>query len=165
MGTAKMNRINGVILIILLAGFDQLSKYLVEQKLPFAQREPFIPFVSFFRTYNEGIAFSLLSFIDNQVLSILIVMVIIFVLWMWYQMKADRLFSQLGYVFILAGAIGNLIDRIALGHVIDFIQFHTDNWSFAIFNLADSFVTIGAAFIILDEIIQMRKSNKRSINE
>ncbi len=160
-----MSRINGVILIILLAGFDQLSKYLVEQKLPLDQSEPIVPFISFYRTYNEGIAFSLLSFIDNQVLSMLIIAVILFVLWMWYQTKPDRLFSQLGYVFILAGAIGNLIDRVALGHVIDFIQFHTQNWSFAVFNLADSFVTIGATLIILDEFIQMRKSNQRSTNE
>ncbi len=160
-----MSRINGVILIILLAGFDQLSKYLVEQKLPLDQSEPIVPFISFYRTYNEGIAFSLLSFIDNQVLSMLIIAVILFVLWMWYQTKPDRLFSQLGYVFILAGAIGNLIDRVALGHVIDFIQFHTQNWSFAVFNLADSFVTIGATLIILDEFIQIRKSNQRSTNE
>jgi signal peptidase II len=165
MGTIKMSRINGVILIILLAGIDQLSKYLVEQNLPFHQSEPFIPFISLYRTYNEGIAFSLLSFMDNQVLSMLIIVVIMLVLWMWYQTKSDRLFSQLGYVFILAGAIGNLIDRIVLGHVIDFIQFHTQNWSFAIFNLADSFVTIGATFIILDEFIQMRKSKQRSTNE
>lgn len=160
-----MNRISGVILILLLAGLDQFSKFLVEQKLPFHQSEPFIPFISFYRTYNEGIAFSFLSFIDYQVLSILIVAVILFVLWIWYQTKPDRVFSQLGYAFILAGAFGNLIDRVTLGYVIDFIQFHTQNWSFAVFNLADSFVTIGAALIILDEFIQIKKSNQRSTNE
>jgi len=165
MKTYLMNRVNGIILIVLLTGFDQFSKYLVEQKLPFQQSEPFVPFISFYRTYNEGIAFSMLNFIDNQILSILIIAVIIFVFWMWYQSRSNAVFSQLGYMFILAGAIGNLIDRITLGHVIDFIQFHTQNWSFAVFNFADSFVTVGAALIILDEFIQIRKSNQRSTNE
>ena len=160
-----MNRISGVILIALLAGFDQLSKYLVEQHLPLHQSEPFIPMISFYRTYNEGIAFSLLRFIDNQILSVLIIVVILFVLWMWYQTRPERLYSQLGYIFILAGAIGNLIDRIALGHVIDFIQFHTQSWSFAIFNLADSFVTVGAMLIILDELIQMINSKQGATDE
>ncbi len=160
-----MNRISGTILIMFLTGLDQLTKYLVEEHLPFQQSEVFVPFISFYRTYNQGIAFSMLSFIDNGVLTVLIVAVIIFVLWMWSQAKKDRIFSQIAFAFILAGAIGNLIDRVTLGHVVDFIQFHTQNWSFAVFNLADSFVTIGAVLLILDEIIQIKKSNQESINE
>lgn len=159
-----MNRISSAIIIVLLVGLDQLSKYLVEKHLPFQQSEPFIPFISFYRTYNEGIAFSWLNFVDNQVLTILIAAIIVFILLIWRRLKADRIFSHLGFGFILAGAIGNLIDRIVLGHVVDFIQFHTQTWSFAIFNLADSFITIGAIFIIIDEFIQAARA-KSGANE
>ena len=57
----------------------------------------------------------------------------------------------------MGGAIGNLVDRVLLGYVVDFILFHTPVWSFAIFNLADSFITIGAAAIIMDELVLMRR--------
>ena len=149
-----MIRIWSAILILLLTGIDQLSKFLVEQFLPLQQSEPFIPFVSLYRTYNTGIAFSWLNFIDNQVLIILIIAIIALVFWLWSKLGPGRIYTHLGYGFVIAGAIGNLIDRVSRGHVVDFIQFHTQNWSFAIFNLADSFITIGALFIILDEFIK-----------
>ena len=152
-----MNRVGAILLMTILVCIDQLSKYLVEKYLPLHQSEPFIPFISLYRTYNEGIAFSWLSFINNEVLAILIAAIVVFVGWLWLQLRGDRFFSHLGYGFIIAGAIGNLIDRVMRGHVVDFIQFHTQHWSFAIFNLADSFITLGAVFIIIDEIIQARK--------
>ncbi len=58
---------------------------------------------------------------------------------------------------IIAGALGNIIDRLTYGYVVDYILFYTQTWSFAVFNLADSFITIGAIFIVIDEIIQHRK--------
>jgi len=154
-----MTRIWSIILVLLLTGIDQLSKILVENFLPLQQSQPFIPFVSFYRTYNTGIAFSWLEFINNRVLAILIIAVIAFLFWLWSKLGPERTYAHLGYGFVMAGAIGNLIDRVARGHVVDFIQFHTQNWSFAIFNLADSFITIGALFIILDEFIKSKKIN------
>ncbi len=151
-----MTRLWNIVLVSVLTGIDQFSKIMVEKYLPLHQSEAFIPFISFYRTYNEGIAFSWFEFIDNQVLAVLIAGIILFVLWLWSKLAAVRLYSHLGFGFIISGAIGNLIDRILLGHVVDFIQFHTDNWSFAIFNLADSYITIGAFFIILDEFIMAK---------
>lgn len=142
------------LIVIILIAADQASKYWVEHSLVFQQSEPFIPFVSFYRTYNEGIAFSGLSFIGNKFLIAMILVIIGFVLWLWSQLERKRMISHFGFGFIVAGALGNLIDRFYHGHVIDFIQFHTQNWSFAIFNLADSMITIGAMLIILDEILQ-----------
>jgi signal peptidase II len=153
-----MNRITNFVLIAFLIGLDQYSKFLVEKNLPFQQSELFLPFISLYRTYNVGIAFSWLNFIDNNILMVLILAIIIFVLWLWRQASTPGFFSHLGYSFILAGAFGNLIDRVFLGHVVDFIQFHTQNWSFAIFNLADSFITIGAMFIIIDEFIKAKNA-------
>ena len=63
-----------------------------------------------------------------------------------------------GYALIIAGALGNLIDRFAYGHVVDFILFYTQTWSFAVFNMADSFITIGAGLVILDELL-VRKND------
>ncbi|MFP3520005.1 signal peptidase II, partial [Pseudomonas sp. SIMBA_077] len=57
-----------------------------------------------------------------------------------------------------AGALGNLFDRFLYGHVIDYILFHTETWSFAVFNLADSFITVGAGCVILDELLQPKKA-------
>ena len=160
-----MSRLVSIILVAALVGLDQWSKALVEQFLPLHQSEAFIPFLSFYRTYNEGIAFSGLDFIGNNVLTVLILVIVGFVIWLWSQLEKNRLFSHLGFAFIIAGALGNLIDRITLGHVIDFIQFHTQTWSFAIFNLADSFITIGAGLIIIDEIRQALLAKSGAENE
>lgn len=54
---------------------------------------------------------------------------------------------------IVGGALGNLVDRTTLGYVVDYIYFHTPSWSFAVFNLADAFITVGAGLVILEEIV------------
>ena len=61
---------------------------------------------------------------------------------------------------IIGGAVGNLIDRAVYGHVVDYILFHTETWSFAVFNLADSFISLGAGLIVLDELISTMKDRK-----
>jgi len=145
-------------LVIMFSALDQLSKYWVEKSLPFQQQVGFIPFLSWFRTYNEGIAFSFFSSFSSWALIALTVIIIIFVLWLWKQSSRTQVFTRFGYALVIGGAIGNLIDRVALGYVIDFVQFHTSSWSFAIFNVADSFITVGAAIIIFDELFGGRQS-------
>jgi signal peptidase II len=86
-------------------------------------------------------------------------LVVAFVLWLWRRTSKDRFFAHLGYAMIIAGALGNLVDRLIFGYVIDYVLFHTATWSFAVFNLADSFITIGAGAIILDEILHMKKQD------
>jgi len=160
-----MNRLLGIFAATTATGIDQYSKYLVVEYLPFQQSVPFVPFLSFFHTYNKGIAFSWLNFMDSNILMVLIVTVIGFFIWLWSQLEKDRILSHLGFGFILAGAAGNLIDRFMLGYVVDFIQVHTQTWSFAIFNLADSFIFVGAALIVLDEIRQARRNKSGVENE
>lgn len=137
----------------LLIAIDLLVKSWVEQSLPFQEPVPVIPFLSFYRTWNEGIAFSFLASLNDWALVAITVAIIIFVLWLWRHTPKDRWLSQLGFAMVFGGAIGNLVDRAFLGHVIDFIMVHTQTWSFAIFNLADSFISVGAAAIVLDEIL------------
>lgn len=147
--------------VLLFAILDQLSKYWVVRALPLQEPVELIPFLGFYRTYNEGIAFSLLSWVNDWVQAGFIVLVIGFVIWLWRNLAGHRPLSSVGYALILGGAFGNLVDRVLLGKVVDFIWVHTESWSFAIFNLADSFVTVGAAAIILDEIIHARKASGR----
>ena len=83
-----------------------------------------------------------------------------FVIWLWRQTPKARGIAHAGYALIIAGALGNLIDRFLFGYVIDYSLFYTETWSFAVFNLADSFITIGAGLVILDEVLMYRKRDR-----
>ncbi len=152
-------RTSGLIAALAI-GADLSVKNWVETSLPFQEPVPVMPFLSWFRTWNEGIAFSFLSFLNDWVLVAITVLIIVFVLWLWRETPKSRWLSQTGFALVFGGAIGNLVDRVFLGHVVDFIMVHTQTWSFAIFNLADSFITIGAACIVLDEVLYIYKSRK-----
>ena len=159
-----MTRIHWTALILLLIGIDQWSKWLVETQLPLYERIAFLPFFSFFRTYNEGVAFSALSGLGPWPLIVMTGAIIAFVLWLWNKTAADRPLSAIGFALVLSGAFGNLIDRVRLGKVIDMLSFHIDSigFQFAIFNLADTFITLGAAAIILDEVLVWRKNRNET---
>jgi len=144
-------------LIAVLTAADQGSKALAEHYLPFHEAVPVLPFLSLFRTWNEGIAFSLLTFMGDKALIVLTICIMAFVGWLWHQAHVDRLWGRVRFTLVFGGALGNLIDRVAWGHVVDFILFHVGNWSFAVFNLADSFITIGAVLIIIDEFVEVRR--------
>ncbi|AUX74995.1 MULTISPECIES: signal peptidase II [Sinorhizobium] len=143
------------ILVALVA--DQAIKYLVEAFLPFQEAVSVIPMLALYRTYNYGVAFSMLSGMEGWFIVGIRLAVVTFVLWLWRRTPKDRFFAHLGYAMIIAGALGNLVDRLLFGYVIDYILFHTATWSFAVFNLADSFITVGAGAIILDELLQAKK--------
>ena len=145
------------IVVVTLVAMDQASKWLVESHLNLHEKVEIVPFWALYRTHNEGIAFSFLAGINDHVLVALTVLIIVFVGWMWSRTPQWAWVSHLGFALIMGGAIGNLVDRVLLGYVVDFILFHTPVWSFAIFNLADSFITIGAAAIIMDELVLMRR--------
>ncbi|MBL4732186.1 MAG: signal peptidase II [Rhizobiaceae bacterium] len=159
-----MNKKLGFILICVLVLADQISKLLVENYLPFHEGVAVIPFFSFFRTYNEGVAFSFLADLNDWALVAFTLVVCGFVFWLWSKVDRKRSLSHLGFGLVISGALGNLIDRVLLGYVIDFIQFHTQSWSFAIFNLADAYISVGAAIIIFDEVLDIRKQNRNQSN-
>ncbi|MCY7306193.1 MAG: signal peptidase II, partial [Rhodoferax sp.] len=80
----------------------------------------------------------------------------VFIVWMLKSHSGQRLFS-FAMACILGGAVGNVVDRMAHGHVVDFLQFHWGGWYFPAFNIADSAITIGAATMILDELLRVRR--------
>ena len=144
-----------VVLAVLL---DQIIKQLVEAYLPLQEMVPVIPMLALYRTYNLGVAFSMLDGMDGWFIVGMRLIIVGFVLWIWRRTAKDRSFAHLGFAMIIAGALGNLVDRFLYGHVIDYVLFHTETWSFAVFNLADSFITVGAGFVILDEILASKKA-------
>ncbi|MEN0088112.1 MAG: signal peptidase II [Pseudomonadota bacterium] len=141
---------------------DQLCKYFVEARLAYAEPVAFLPFISLYRTWNEGIAFSMLAGLDEIALIAIAVIVLMFVTWLWWSAEPQRWMSRLGFALIWGGAVGNLIDRIWHGHVVDFILVHTQTWSFAIFNTADSFISVGAGIVILDEVLMWCRSRSKT---
>ncbi len=156
--------IPAIALIVFALIADQIIKLLVEAYLPLQQMVPVMPFWALYRTYNLGVAFSMLADMEGWFIVTMRLAIVGFVIWLWRKTDKDRTFAHLGFALIIAGAAGNIFDRFLYGHVIDYILFHTDTWSFAVFNLADSFITIGAGCVILDEILHAR-ATQRAKNE
>lgn len=132
---------------------DQFVKFLVVSGMHLHQEIVLLPFLSLYRTNNTGIAFSMLPWLGDTGLIVLMLAVIAFVLRLWWGSDPRRPVLRFGFALIVGGALGNLIDRILLGHVVDYVLFHVGSWSFAVFNLADSLITVGAALVILDEAL------------
>ena len=139
-------------LLAVLVALDQLFKWLVETGLPFQEQVVLLPVFSLFRTHNEGIAFSMLTGMNERWLLALILLVIVFITYLWARSNPLRWVSQIGFVLVVAGALGNLIDRAVHGYVVDYLLFHAGNWYFAVFNFADALISVGAAAIIIDEL-------------
>ena len=129
-----------IILTILVILVDFFSKYMVSKLMTVNETINLID--NFFRiTYvkNTGAAFSIFS--NNTILVIIISVVIIgFLLFYIYKNKGNNKLENVSYAFILGGAIGNLIDRLVYGYVIDFLDFNILGYDYPIFNLADTFV-------------------------
>ncbi|PRD43369.1 signal peptidase II [Phyllobacterium phragmitis] len=145
-----------LLVVIFAVIADQIVKYWVETGMDYHQQIGILPFLALFRTHNDGIAFSMLSSMGGAGLIVMTLIVIGFVLYLWWTSSPERRIARFGFALIIGGALGNLIDRSLHGYVIDYVLFHTATWSFAVFNLADAFITIGAGLIILDELIAWR---------
>lgn len=143
----------GAAVIILI--FDQISKYWVLNELLGEQAG--IVYTSFFnvvRAWNTGVSFSMFN--DYGSLGIILlslVAIVIVVMLLGWLFKEQNKLVQLALGFIIGGAIGNVIDRIRLGAVFDFLDFHIGESHWPAFNVADSFICIGAAIIIIESLI------------
>ncbi|MBS3650157.1 signal peptidase II [Pseudaminobacter sp. 19-2017] len=139
---------------------DQWIKWLVETRLTLHEAVEVLPFLALYRTYNTGIAFSMLSSFGDKGLIVISVGVIAFVLYLAARSEPGQVLARVGFALIISGALGNLIDRSIYGHVVDYILFHTPVWSFAVFNLADAFISVGAAAIVLQELLAWRETKQ-----
>lgn len=137
---------------------DQWIKALVEARLELQEPVHLAPYLALYRTYNTGIAFSMFSSFGDGALVVLALAVIGFVLYLARTTRPEQILARTGFALVVGGAVGNLIDRVAYGHVIDYIFFHTPLFTFAVFNLADALITVGACLVVAEEFISWRRS-------
>ena len=132
---------------------DQLSKHLVSTHMQLYRSVPLLPgWLDLTYTLNPGAAFSLFATMPagfRQIFFIALSITAIVVLTALIARRATPLSSALAFALILGGTIGNLIDRLARGRVIDFIYFHHESFSYPVFNIADSAITTGVAIVLL----------------
>lgn len=152
MNTTVKNTVWGWFLFsALLLLLDQISKWWIVKHLSFGEFVNLFPSLSLTLTYNKGIAFSLFSqqAAIGRILLIAFVSFISIVVAVWLaQTPRHEKWNKVALALILGGALGNLVDRIVYGHVIDFIDFYVMQWHWYTFNLADSFITVGALMTI-----------------
>jgi signal peptidase II len=148
-------------LAAVLIAIDQLTKWAAVTSLAFGQRVPVIPgFFDFTLVYNRGAAFSFLASAGGWQRWFFIgigIAAAVFIVWMLARHGSQRLFS-IALTLILAGALGNVIDRIWQGKVTDFVLLYWRDWYWPAFNVADAAITCGAALLILDELLRVRRS-------
>ncbi|MFZ2737589.1 MAG: signal peptidase II [Burkholderiaceae bacterium] len=138
---------------------DQFSKVLILGSYQLGEGTVLTSFFNLVRVHNSGAAFSFLadaSGWQRWFFTVVGLLAMGFMLWLLKSHPGQRLFS-FAVACLLGGASGNVIDRLLHGHVIDFLDFHLGNWHFPAFNVADSAITIGAACLILDEVLRVRK--------
>jgi signal peptidase II len=143
---------------------DQISKHAIVRNLTEFDEIVLLPVLSIVRLHNEGAAFSILSDASGWqrwffTLLGIAVSIGIFV-WLRRLPARGQHVLAAGLAFVLGGALGNVIDRVMWGHVIDFIRVHYGGWSFPAFNVADSAITVGAALIILDNVLEWRREKR-----
>ena len=148
----------GLAFIILLV--DQFTKVLIVGYYHLGDSTYVTSFFNVVRVHNAGAAFSFLagaSGWQRWFFTVLGLVAAIVIVWMLRSHPGQKLFS-FAMACILGGAIGNVIDRMMYGYVVDFLDFHWRGMHFPAFNVADSAISIGAACLILDELLRVRKS-------
>lgn len=147
-------------LVAVAVALDQWIKYLVETRLAMHEQVEVLPFLALYRTFNTGVAFSMFSSFGDVGLIVISLAVVAFMLYLASQTNSSQVVARIGFALVVGGAIGNLIDRAVYGHVIDYVLFHTPVWSFAVFNLADASITVGAALVLVEEFLGWRRRSR-----
>jgi signal peptidase II len=148
---------------LLLAGViivaDQFTKTLILGHFQLGDSKHVTSFFNVVRVHNTGAEFSFLAGASGWQRYFFIGLGLVaagFIIWMLKKYPAQTLFC-LAVTLIMGGALGNVIDRLLHGYVVDFIQVHWGGWYFPSFNIADSAITVGAALLILDEIRRVKR--------
>ena len=141
----KRGIVAGIIAALIV--LDQLVKAYVVQNIALGEVKPWIPnLVSLTYLQNRGAAFSILQ--DQQLLfAVITLVVVVGAIWYLHKHMEDSFWMVLGLTLIIAGGLGNFIDRVSQGFVVD--MFHLDFINFAIFNVADSYLTVGVIILLI----------------
>jgi signal peptidase II len=144
----------GVVLLL-----DQLTKIWITQVFKYGESHPVTSFFNLVLVYNKGAAFSFLADQggwQRYFFTVVGIGAALFIIYLLRKHAGQRLFCW-ALALILGGAVGNVADRLAYGHVIDFLDFHVNNWHWPAFNVADMAIFIGAALFIIDELRRVNK--------
>lgn len=131
---------------------DQLTKWLVLGRFAPGERLEVTGFFNLVLAYNKGAAFSFLAGAGGWQTPLLVAFALVaaIIVTVLLLRSPGRVLFSAGLALILGGALGNVIDRLRFGHVVDFLDLHAGGWHWPAFNIADSAITIGAALLILD---------------
>ncbi|SOY49294.1 prolipoprotein signal peptidase (SPase II) [Cupriavidus taiwanensis] len=155
-GTTPLLWMAFALLVVLL---DQFFKIVIVRSFSYGESRPVTSFFNLVLVYNKGAAFSFLADAggwQRWFFTGLGVVVGAFIVWLLYRHTGQRLFC-FAVSLILGGAVGNVIDRVVYGHVIDFLDFYVRNYHWPAFNVADCAITVGAVLLIVDELRRVRK--------
>ncbi len=149
-------------LTLLIVVADQWTKRLVTDHLDEFEAVVLLPVLDFMRLHNEGAAFSFLSDASGWQRWFFTALAIGvsggIVIWLRRLPARGQNLLAAALSLVIGGALGNVVDRMRLGHVIDFIRVHYGEWYFPAFNVADSAITIGAGLILLDAVLHPKKT-------
>ncbi|MEW6703698.1 MAG: signal peptidase II [Pseudomonadota bacterium] len=147
----------GLAAVVIL--LDQLSKALIVRSFEYGDSVAVFSWFNIVRAHNTGAAFSFLAGAGGWQRWLFVGLGVAaagFIVWMLRRHGEQKLFAA-ALSLIMGGALGNVIDRLWHGYVVDFIQVHHAGWYFPAFNIADSAITLGAACLILDELLRVRR--------
>ena len=147
-------------LALFLVIADQFTKVLILGAYRLGDSTTITSFFNIVRAHNTGAAFSFLASASGWqrwFFTAIGVAATVFIIWLLRSHSGQKLFS-FALACILGGAVGNVVDRLLHGYVVDFLQFHWRNWYFPAFNVADSAITLGAVCLIVDELMRVRRS-------
>lgn len=132
---------------------DQVSKFWVQAELAPYEQIAIWPVFNLTLVFNKGAAFSFLSDAGGWqrpfFIGLASLVSLVLIVWLARLRRHERLLA-IGLALVIGGALGNLIDRIWLGHVVDFLDFHWGGWHWPAFNVADSAITLGVALLLID---------------
>jgi signal peptidase II len=145
---------------------DQITKLLIVQHFTYGERMNLLPVLDLTLLYNTGAAWSFLASESGWqrwvFTGIAIVVSIAILVWLGRVRARTQRLLACSFSLILAGALGNVIDRLRLGHVVDFILAYWNEHFFPAFNVADSAISVGAALLLLDALLESRRPKLRS---
>ena len=140
---------------------DQVSKMIVVRTMSLYESVPIIQnFFHFTYITNDGMAFGINFPFGYLIFTTISILLTAFLFWYLWSVRNHSIIIRLGIGLIIAGAIGNLIDRILLGEVIDFLDFMIGDFHWYVFNLADSYVTVGMGLVLFDSIVLEKKRER-----
>ena len=152
--------------ILLIFLLDRVSKiYVIYLNDKFLGSEIFSSkFLNISLIWNEGLAFGLFSFKNQDIYNILTILILIIILFIFFMIIKSKSFEKYALSMILGGALGNVFDRIIYKRVPDFIDFHINDFHWFIFNVSDIFITIGVISMIVLEIFNKNNYETNQIN-